>query len=371
MSAPIPMRETALRVAQQSDNAAILALVNQCPMRADVSLLIERDPDFFALSRARGSGVTWVAQRDETILGCVTVSRRRVWIDGEVADAGFVGDLRIAPDHRNHGLAQRLLDAVATDEAALPPLPYFGATAAGNAAVDAVIRRFGAGRPMAAVADMTSWQLLPLWPPSIPRNIELGAAEERDTAELIDLLDASGRERNLAPVFDSGGLQDLLARSPGLTLSDFLVARRGGRLVAALGIWDAERVKKTRVISMTPGLRALSAVSQVVSSALPLPALPRPGDALRFRYVRHFAHAPTEAKALGALVRFAVANARDRSDHFLLFTHADGDTVEACVEGLPRASYRYRLVAASNIVGRDPLSHFRKGLTFYDDAALA
>ena len=47
-----------LRPASPSDSDDLVALAAKCPMQADVSLLIERAPDFFALSRAQGQG--WI-----------------------------------------------------------------------------------------------------------------------------------------------------------------------------------------------------------------------------------------------------------------------------------------------------------------------
>jgi hypothetical protein len=298
------------------------------------------------------------------------VSRRKVWTHGQPRDVAFVADLRVAPSHRGKRLSQALLDAVAAREAKDPATAYVAATATGNAAVDGVVRRFGQECPLSPIARMIGWQLLPMYHLRVPRGLELGSAEERDTTELVALLDAFGRRRALAPVFGEGGFEDLLARSPGMTLSDHLVARRRGRLVAVLGAWDAKQVKQTRVMGMTRALRTFVGVSHAAGRVLPLPRLPRVGERLAARYLRHFAHAPGEEQALAALLRFGVNEARARRDHFALFACEADDPLQRCLAGIPRLRYHYQLVAGVLRPGETPVDALGPG-PFHDDAALA
>jgi ribosomal protein S18 acetylase RimI-like enzyme len=368
--------EFSLRPASPSDNDDLVALAAKCPMQADVSLLIERAPDFFALALARGQGWTLVArapsgpERRPEIVGCVSVARRQVWTHGRPRDVAFVADLRVAPSHRGQGLAQALLDAVAAREAQDPAVAYVAATATGNAAVDGVVRRFGLGCPLSPVATMIGWQLLPMYRLRLPRGLEFGCAEERDRSEMVALLDEFGRGRALAPVFGQGTSEDFLARSPGMTLSDHLVARRRGSLVAVLGAWDAKQVKQTRVTGMPRALRTIVGVSRAAGLVLPLPRLPRVGERLAARYLRHFAHAPGEEAALAALLRVAVNEARTRRDHFALIAFGAEDPLQRCLAGIPRLRYHYQLVAGVLRSGEDPVDALGPG-PFHDDAALA
>jgi hypothetical protein len=219
---------------------------------------------------------------------------------------------------------------------------------------------------------MIGWQLLPAvrLGPRVPRGLELGRAEERDRDALAALLDGFGQRRALAPVFADGGLDDCLARSPGMALTDHLVARRQGRLVAVLGAWDAKSVKQTRVLGMPRALRAFVGFCRAAGRVLPLPRLPAVGERLAARYLRHFAHAPGEEEALAGLLRVAVNEARARGDHFALFACADDDPVQRCLAGIPRLRYHYQLVAGALRPGADPAGALGPG-PFHDDAALA
>jgi GNAT superfamily N-acetyltransferase len=357
-----------VRSAQSDDNPKLLSLFGACPMVADVSLVVERDPDFFALGRARGDAQTLVVDSNGTVFGCVSSWGRRGWLSGKPADFQYLGDLRVHPDCRGRGGGQKLARAVLDVVSRLPASLYLATTASGNRAVDALLTRFSPELTVKRLARFTSWQLLPIWRFGIPRDIEVGPAEASDEAELAGLLDDFHRLRNLAPVFSNGGLRSLVACSAGMSLSDYLVARRRGRLVAALAVWDASAVKRTRVVGLPLGLRGAFAVGRALSRLAPLPPFPTAGDLLRFRYIRHPAYRDGEHDALRALVCYAVNAARVRGDHFVLFTCDDDDPLRLALKGIPRSAYHYSIWGGSN---RRKTSAPFPGGWFFDDAALA
>jgi N-acetylglutamate synthase-like GNAT family acetyltransferase len=357
-----------IRAAQPNDNAALLSLLRACPMAADISLLLERDPDFFALGRARGDAQTLVVESDGTIFGCVSTWRRRGWLATTPTDFGYFGDLRIHPDYRRRGGGRGLARAVTDQIAPLPPSVTLTTVASGNRAMDALVTQFAQGRTVKRLARFTSWQLLPIWRLATPAALEIGPAEAGDENQLTDLLDDFHRLRNFAPVFSNGGLRSLVGCSSGMALSDYLIARRRGRIVAALAVWDASAVKRTRVVGLPLGLRGMFAMGRALSHLAPLPPFPAPGDMLRFRFIRHPAYRDGEQDALAGLVRHAVNAARSRRDHFILFTCADDDPLRSSVEGIPRSTYHYGLWGGSN--RPDASVPLPEGWCF-DDAALA
>jgi GNAT superfamily N-acetyltransferase len=359
-----------VRAAKSSDNEALLALVRRCPMQADISLTIEREPDFFALSRARGDTHTFIAEIDGALAGCLSAWRRTAWLGGRPADICYVGDLRVSPEHRRRGVARQMGIAMRDFQGELPVVPYLLATGDGNTAVAPVAAAFGAvGQP---IARLTSWQLLPVMRLKIGAGMNIGAAEARDAGELVRLLDDFYQSRDFAPVFRDGGLERLIGSSPGAQLSDYLVARRRGRIVAAIGVWDASAVKRTRVVGMPLWLRGLCALGRGASRVAPLPPFPRRGAVLHFRYIRHAVFAPGERQALANLVRWAVNAARDRGEHFVLYTCVDQDTLCSAVASAPRLSFHYRITPFQFPEDAPYFSgKIRPSIWCFDDAALA
>jgi GNAT superfamily N-acetyltransferase len=339
-------------------------------MQADISLIVERDPDFFALGAARGRASTFLAEVDGAVVGCISTWRHSAWWGGAPRDICYIGDLRIAPEQRRRGIATQLTSKLDKFLDTQPQVPFLLATGAGNSAVERMTATIGArGEQLARV---TSWQLLPLVALKISAGLEMGAAEARDEGELVRLLDDFHQRRHCSPVFGGGGLGELLARSAGAKLSDYLIARRRGRIVAAIGLWDASSVRRTRVVGMPLWLRSLCAAARGVSHIISLPPFPRIGTLLRFRYIRHAAFVDGHEDSLHLLVRHAVNEARTRGEHFVLYTCADNDPLCSGVAGLPRLAFHYSVSAAdstTSIAWRD--ANMGKPAWFFEDAALA
>jgi hypothetical protein len=368
-STPTPSASV-VRPACPEDNEALLALVRRCPMEANISLIVERDPDFFALSRARGEARTFVAEIDNTIVGCLSSWRSSAWLSGRPATVCYIGDMRVAPEVRRRGVGLQLATINLEHLNALSDVPHLAAIGAGNAAVAPLVAAFGGGGP--PVATFTSFQLLPVLRFKIATPLEIGTAEPRDERELVTLLDDFYQHRDFAPVFGGGGLAKLLDRSPGMQLSDYFLARRNGKIVATIGLWDASSLKRTRVVGMPVWLRGLCTIGRGLSRIAPIPPFPQPGRLLHFRYIRHAAYLRGEEEALGNLVRWAVNAARTRGEHFVLYTCATGDSLSTAIVGVPRLSFHYR-VASSNLRQEPPSysgnAESRSG--YFDDAALS
>lgn len=355
MPTPLADLDMPVRLATPRDGPGLLALTRACPMQADISLMIEREPNFFALSDARGTSTTVVATEADAIIACASVARRPAWIDGEPAEMGVIADLKVHPERRGRGLGQALLDAIAALHADLSPAVYVGLTAEGNGAVDTVVHRFGEGRALRVLGRFVSLQLLPLWPLAVRDDVETVTQ-----SAVAAFLDEVHRPVTFAPRFADTAF-------PGT----YRVVREGSAIVAALGEWDAHAIKTTRVVGMPWTLRALSAVMGVASKVLPTAPLPTVGEPLRFPYLRHAAHRPGHEAALDALVRERVNAARARGDHFALFTAAADDPLIARYGRLPHTRYTYRLVAGVNRAEAEPLLDRLVGQALYDDAALA
>lgn len=360
-----------LRVAEASDNRALLELTRASPMEAEVSLCFERDPDFFALARARGHGRTLVAELGDRVVACGSVCRRMAYLMGKPGEMGHVADVKVAAQFRRRGLARCIMNEISKSEAEREPAPYVGTVAAGNSATDGMVTRFGEVVPLLRLGSLTSYQLLPFRRFRSLSGLQMGQAEPRDECELVEFLDAYYRRYSFAPVFVDGGFKQLLDRSPGMDLASYRIARRRGRIVAAVAVWNESSVKRSRVHRMNARLRCLSRLVRAAGTVLPLSPFPVEGGLLRFVHLRHPAYEDGAIDALAGLVRSALNEIRMQRLHFAAFACQDGDPIAQCIRGIARTRYRYDLFAGSNVpVYARTIARFR-GTPVYDDAALS
>ncbi|GAA1371150.1 GNAT family N-acetyltransferase [Catellatospora chokoriensis] len=339
-----------VRDARPEDNAALVDLAARCSMAGDLSLCIDRRPDFFALNRIAGQA--WrvgVVDGDDGPIGCVAVARRPSYIDGHQAPLGYVGDLKVHPAHRRRGTA-RVLAHWAHDAArqlAGPHAPLIGTVLAGNDAVDMLRRQVEPGVRRRATIRSHSIDLLTrrAIPPGDLSVTPAALADEPDMVELWHHLAAS---RQYAPVCESFPLD-----RPDL---DYLVARRpGGELAGFVGLWNQHDIKQMRVTGYSTRLAAVRVAFNLAAPLLRAPRLPRAGEELSYRTVVN--PCAPDPQTLRTLLRHA-CNRLHGQHSFLTIGLDVRDPLAAALTGLRAQPTDVDLLTLGGPAERDTPVHF-------------
>ncbi|WP_144124180.1 GNAT family N-acetyltransferase [Catellatospora sichuanensis] len=269
-----------VRDARPGDNTALVALAARCAMEGDLSLCIDRRPDFFALNRIAGDA--WrvgVVDGDDGPIACVAVARRPSFVDGRPAVLGYVGDLKVHPAYRRRGAARVLAQwaQAAARELAGPDAPLIGTVLAGNDAVEMLRRQVEPGVRRRATIRSHSIDLLTRRsiPPS---DLTVSVADPADEPDMVELWRRLAASRQFAPVCESFPLT-----RPNL---EYLVARRpGGELAGFVGLWNQHDIKQMRITGYSPRLAAARIAFNVAAPLFRAPRLPRTGAELSYRTV--------------------------------------------------------------------------------------
>lgn len=269
-----------VRDARPDDNAALVALAALCHMNGDVSLCVDRCPDFFALNRLAGD--PWrvgVIDGDEGPIGCIGVARRPVYLDGRPIQVAYLGDLKVHPAYRQRGAGRALVrwavagarDMVGAND------PLLATVLAGNTSVDRLRHGFAPGARRWATFRSHSVSLL--WKRRMPQTeLTVRPALPADVPDMATLWQRLAASRQFAPILES-----FPVREPSL---DYLLAHRpGGELAGFIGMWDQHRIKQMRVTRYSPRLAATRVAFNVAAPLLGAPRLPPPGGALSYRTV--------------------------------------------------------------------------------------
>jgi hypothetical protein len=289
------------RWATPDDDAALRALCLATPMRGGVSYTLEREPDFFALTRLQGDagGRVAVIMEGDAVVAMTMMAPMRVWLGGEVRQSAYLGDLKVHPSHRNAGLAGRVLHFLG-EELQRAEISYSSfLVLTGNPMVPRMESGeafFGAER----LCAIRNYFIL-FGSPAGPAKVTVTRASPEALPEMIELWNRVNGKRSFAPVLDEA----LFARWLGSTLAleDFRLVRRGGRIVAFGAAWDASALKQIRLLRLTPALRVSTAAYNLYAAALRRPRFPPAGQHLRFLYLAHVcAESPEDLEALVAHV---------------------------------------------------------------------
>ncbi|WP_155370996.1 GNAT family N-acetyltransferase [Catellatospora vulcania] len=287
-----------VRDARPGDNAALVDLASRCAMEGDLSLCIDRRPDFFALNRIAGDA--WrvgVVDGDDGPIACVAAARRMAYLDGEPAPLGYVGDLKVHPAHRRRGTARVLAQwaQAAARELAGPDAPLIGTVLAGNDAVEMLRRQVEPGvRRRATIRshsiDLLTRRRLPT------TDLTVSVAGPADEPDMVALWRRVAASRQFAPVCASFPLAQ-----PDV---EYLLARRpGGEPAGFVGLWNQHDIKQMRVTGYSPRLAAARVGFNLAAPLLRAPRLPRTGQELSYRTVVN--PCASDPETLRTLVRHA------------------------------------------------------------------
>lgn len=375
MIAPAAARARGLvRPVTEDDNTALIELAAACPMEGDLSLCIDRAPDFLALNRLEGDrwAVGVVDGSSGRPIACVATAERRVWVHGRPRTAVYASDLKVHPDHRDTHTADALERFVADTarETAGDSTPILLTVLAGNGAME---RRAAGPRGLPRLqrfATLHSFAIPLLW----RRNSDVPDLRvERGTIsnveEMTTLWESIAPRRQFSTALSAEGLSNWIEAAPGLTIDDYLLARdRRGTLLGFVGMWDQRGIKTLRVLRYSPSLSLLRGVMTVVAPFVGAASPPEIGAPLHYASAIHLCVPGDRPDVLRALVLAAYHRLRG-SD--LVFMNVALDSREPFVTALrgllasPTAVHAYATMARGEWIGpalNDRPLHFETAL---------
>ena len=372
MLAP-PRLASAVRDATAADNDALVALAEACPMRGDITMCVDRAPDFFALVRLEGE--RWrvgVAEDAGTVVGCVAASERLAYVNGAATRTAYLGDLKVHPAHRGGFAADALVEfsreAVrgygGDDMLALVTVLN------GNRSMEHRAVGLRGLPPLTRFATLDVHAIPLLWPRAERvAGLRVDVACESDLDEMGALWNRVAPGRQLAPVLGAARLRAWIADAPGLTVRDYLVARRAdGRIAGFLALWDQYFIKQLRVLGYSARLAAVRAALNGLAPLARTPRLPAAGAVLPSLAVLHCCVERDEPEVLRALLLHAYTARRGAGYLFLTLALDRRDPLRTALRGLlaqPTAVGAYATTPAGRWTGA-PLDgrplHFESAL---------
>ena len=352
--APAHARRVEFARATAADDADLRRLLRENPMAGQISLSLEREPDFFAAFC--GAEQQTIVAREGGRLACAgwCVFRKR-FVNGTPRRVGYLGGLRL--DRRFAGrfdLVRRGYEFFHELQRERPAEFYFTSIAADNDRARRLLERGLPGLPRYTPLAEFVTVLLPV--PTggcrscTPAHVATGGGEW--TAVVSQLAGHNHREQ-LAPNWSAAELSSLARH--GLAAADVCSVNVAGETAFA-ALWDQRGFKQTIVRGYRRALRLARPLLNAAARLLGRPGLPRVGEPLAHAFVSQLSVTPENSAALRALVAELFVRAGARGVAFLTLGFDARDPRLATVRRHFRGhEYRSRLYA----VGWDDLPSLR------------
>ena len=328
----------AIRDATPADNDQLLELSAACAMVGEMSLRIDRAPDFFALNRLEGD--RWqlgVAEAADRMVGCIAFSERRAFVNGRERRIGYVGDLKVHPDFRNTQIADALSHYGERACAQLPAgAPVMITVLAGNKAME---RRLSGPRGVPAfrrVGTIRTHSIPILWRRSAPAaGMRIVSAHWGDLDAMVKLWNEVAPLRQLAPVATADSLARWIRSAPGLDISSFRLARStNGEILGFLAPWDQRSFKQLTVVGYSRRMKLARIAFNAAATMADAEPLPKAGAPLSCVTATHVCVPEDRVDVLRALLLAAYGELRRSHCSFLNIGLDVRDPLAAALAGL-------------------------------------
>jgi hypothetical protein len=272
---------------------------------------------------------------------------RRMFLNGAEQRIGYLGQLRIDSRYRGRWLVSRGFARLKQLHEAEPLPAYLASIVGGNSEAEGVlVRRARRGFPeFSAVAEVRTLAIEVRRPKAaLGGDLKIAAPDESAVAELVEFLNLHGARRQFTPVWTAQSLARL--SQFGLRLDDIRVARRGGKMLGVMALWDQSAFKQTVIQGYSGWLKALGPAHNLAAPFTGRPGLPRPGEKLKSAYVSLLCIAGDDIAVFRALLREMYKCAQQRGLSYLLAGFDARDTLLKPASEYANVIYPSRLYLA-------------------------
>ncbi len=338
-----------IREATDADNEALLSLTKATPMGGRIALRIDREPDFFALLRARGTAVVYVATKGQEVIGCLSAAIHTSYVRGKLEKIAHVGDMKVHPHFRGRGVTLRLIGVLHTHLQCEGVDICFSLVADGNKPVMAIAEGRHGTPSEVQLGRFFVDELIPSPFRRRSRKYVVEPACQQDAPGIAEILDRQSRKMNFAPPISVEDVEKCTQEAAAGGFRQVLVARHAGQVVATLTVEDTRNLRQNVLVGLPTALRNTVAILRVLTFPIPGLNVPRIGGQLSMLYVRLMGCAEGCEDALRPLIAEARALAYRRKFTFLSVGLHERNPLRFVVAGIPRFTFTSRSMATSAI----------------------
>jgi len=342
------MSRYAIELADASDDEALKQLVADNPMNGRFQISLRREPSFFHAVKIQGPFCQVGVARDlhsGRAVGCATRAVRPAYLNGERAELGYIGGLRLDPRFRGGMLlarAYRTFRRLHEDERTRL---YLTTIIDDNHAVRQLLGSQRAGLPRyhdwgryhTLVIDSTRKRQ----PSAGSLRVERG--NQSRVAEISDCLSRNGRRRQFFPHYTEEEFSKSCQHFRDFNVGDFHLALKGSRVVGVAAAWDQSAFKQTVLVGYSGMVKTVRPLYNLVARLGGLPRLPSPGSLLKHCFMSFVAVDGDELDVFRALLDSIHSQVAAQGYDYLMVGLHQRDPLLRAAREYPHRDYVSRL----------------------------
>jgi hypothetical protein len=343
-----------IKEATRADNEGLVYLTSLTPMKGDISIRIDRRPDFFRLLEMRGSSFVMVAELNNNIIGSSSASAVNVFIDGQPEIVYYLGDFKVHPDYRRSTVAMRLARAVLQKLISVNADLLFCNAAYGNEDV----MPFFKGRiflpAVEAVGIFNVLQIIPT--PFKTRNTKYHLEEGPFVSSGVSLFNNFMKNFQFGPVYSESSFEN----------TTLITASFNNKVVSAITLFDTGPAKQNVLIKLPFYLKSIFKAISALNTIFPIVRLPKINEVVRILYIKSYACEPGREEALKSLIGRARNIAYENKFSFLAVGIHEKDPFLKIFSGYPKFTFKSMGFVTSLKDKKEKIKSILSGIPFED-----
>lgn len=319
-----------VREAVESDDLQICELMRRIVMPGGISLAVCYEPSFFEAVEVEGQSCRVVVREHKgKIVGTGLMAGRRVYLNGEPTEIGYVSGLRIDPSIRYTTVLARGNDVFRQwhEEHFRFPL-YLASILRENLLARKLFTSGRVGFPACRDVGILYTASIPLiWrrKPRCSANVRIVRGGDVGAGAIVEYLNKYGRDKQFYPVYT---VDDLLAADGilrGLSVDDFYVACSGNKIQGVTACWNQQPFRRMIVAGYRGIFKLAKPLVSPIARALHLAPLPKAGDAIKTVMAACIAIENNDPRIFEALLQSILQTEYNTGKTFLMVGLMEGD----------------------------------------------
>lgn len=343
------------RKGTESDNQQLIALTAASPMAGDISLRIDRSPDFFALLKLRGESIVFVAENNQKIIACICASRQDVFIGGTIQQVYYVGDFKVTERYRNKGvgfeLTKKLEDYLISVDADL----IFLNIAQGNNKPVPFFRKRSSFSDFENLGIFNIFQFLGKKGSKLyTAAIQIVPTEVDDS--ILTYLNSQYRKYELGSVI----------KRQQLAGCDIYKIIKNNKLAGVMCISDTMEIKQNVVVSISFTLTFILKIVNMLHKVFGISKMPELHQPVKMLYIKYIAVEDNNVTLVKRLINFAQGLAYDKLYSFASLGLHEKDPLNFAIKGMVKFTFHSVGMVLSLKNNNELIDQVKKGIPFED-----
>lgn len=326
LTAPVTS-EIRFALANDEDDVAIRRLLRENPMRGEITLSFEREPNYFNGFDIEGvESQTILAYESEQLLCMGRCSIQHRFVNGQIQRVGYLADLRLdAQAQGRFDILRRGYQFFRELHHSEPPDFYFTSIAADNQRSIRLLERGLPGMPAYEFLCDFVTLLIP-----VPRHarklrqLNCVRASGEHLAELVLCLNSHAKQNQLAAFWAEDDLLSL--KNVGLAMSNFQLMLDESKVIACAALWDQRSFKQIVVRDYSRKVFIAHSWINLAAKLFGTPRLPPLNSTLAFGLISPLAVPADKPELTLALVESILPIAAERGLEFCAIGFAADDS---------------------------------------------